>query len=800
MVKWKKYICVALSAAMMSSLLAGCGDTSDNSTSADKAEATTESNADTLEEALTSQISADDAENADKEETVYVLSDANGNTNEVTVSTWLKNADGADGLNDKTNLTDIENVKGYETYTQNDDGTITWAANGSDIYYQGKSNEQLPVDVKITYKLDGEEIDPAYLAGKSGKVTIRFDYTNNTKQSVKVDGSSADVISPFVMLSGMILPVDKFTNVQVENGKVISEGSNQIVVGYAVPGFKDCLQNGINDSKIEKAIDNIDVPDYVEVSADVTDFELAMTMTVAASDLLGADAEDKIDDVKDKTDVSSLSDSVDTLADSADQLEEGSGKITNSLETLKDGTYSLKDGASSLADGADSLKTYTSQLADGSSQISEAMGSLDDGIKSIKDGSLALKDGAKTLATGAKTVDNGVKDVYDGEKTLKTGVDTILAGYAGTSESQGVVDGAKSLADGTKTLYTGASSLADGTASLSAGAKQVNDGVTTLISTLTGMPETVVQQAESTVYGQLSTFGITDETGIANAMAQIEATLPAGQAAVDGAKGAGTYATLVAQYKALAQAQGALQAIDQVGESLSLALSSEEMQTKIKALSDGTKSLADGADAANAGAGQLKAGLKDASTGAAALSTGVGQLYSGTQQVSTGIASLMKGTKTLKGGTKDLSDGAATIATNMNTLYQGSVTLANGSGQLKTATGTLSSSAGQIASGAKTLSDGANQLNSGTKTLDDGAKKLVTGSKTLSDGMKKFNEEGIKKITSLFAGNYQADIDYIEALFSDDAKYTSFGGAMDGTTSTVKFIYETGAIKTDSEK
>ena len=125
MVKWKKYICVALSAAMMSSLLAGCGDTSDNSASADNAEATTENDADTLEEALTSQISADDAENADKEETVYVLSDANGNTNEVTVSTWLKNADGADGLNDKTNLTDIENVKGYETYTQNDDGTIT---------------------------------------------------------------------------------------------------------------------------------------------------------------------------------------------------------------------------------------------------------------------------------------------------------------------------------------------------------------------------------------------------------------------------------------------------------------------------------------------------------------------------------------------------------------------------------------------------------------------------------------------------------------------------------------------------
>ena len=257
MIKWKKYICVALSAAMMTTLMTGCGDTSNDNASSGKTEATTESDADALQDALTSQITAENSEDADKEETVYVLADADGSANDVTVSTWLKNADGSDGLNDKTNLTDIENVKGYEGYKDNGDGTITWAANGSDIYYQGKSNEKLPVDVKITYKLDGEDIEPSELAGKSGKVTIRFDYTNNTKQTVKAGSKNSEVISPFVMLSGMILPVDKFSNVQVENGKVISEGSNQIVVGYAVPGFKQCLQNGIDDSKIQTAIDNI---------------------------------------------------------------------------------------------------------------------------------------------------------------------------------------------------------------------------------------------------------------------------------------------------------------------------------------------------------------------------------------------------------------------------------------------------------------------------------------------------------------------------------------------------------------
>ena len=162
----------------MASLATGCGDTANDSASSDKEETTAESAADTLQDALTSQVSASDSTDADKEETVYVLADANGDANDVTVSTWLKNADGSAGLNDKTNLTDIENVKGYEGYTDNGDGTITWNAEGKDIYYQGKSNEQLPVDVKITYKLDGEEIEPSELAGKSGKVTIRFDYTN----------------------------------------------------------------------------------------------------------------------------------------------------------------------------------------------------------------------------------------------------------------------------------------------------------------------------------------------------------------------------------------------------------------------------------------------------------------------------------------------------------------------------------------------------------------------------------------------------------------------------------------------
>lgn len=797
MIKWKKYICIALSATMMAATLAGCGDTSSDASS-DKAEATTEtSDADTLEQALTSQISAEQSDDADKEETVYVVSDASGDNEQVTVSAWLKNTDGSEGLNDYTKLTDIENVKGYEAYQTNDDGTITWQANGNDIYYQGKSTEELPVDVKISYKLDGKEIEPEELAGKSGKVTIRFEYKNNTKQTVKAGDKNVEVVSPFVMLSGMILPVDKFSNVQVTNGKVLSEGSNQVVVGYAVPGFKDCLEKGIDDSKIQEVIGDINVPDYVEVTADVTDFELAMTMTIAASDLLDSDAENVIDEAKEKADIDSLTDDVDTLSSSADQLAEGSGTLKTGLDTLKEGTYSLKTGASSLAQGAESLETYTSQLATGTSQISTAIGSLDEGIASIKSGSLALKDGAATLATGAKTVDDGVQNILDGESTLDTGVATIIAGYAGdgTEANPGVVSAAKSLASGTKTMYKSSKTLATGAGSLATGAKSVSDGITELITTFTSMPATVASSAKTEVLSGVSAYGIADEAGIQAAIGNLEAVLSAGPEAVGGAD---VYQQYLAQYKALAQAEGALKAIDSIETSLSAALTSDEVTASTSTLQAGAAEVVTGATTVSDGAAALRDALKTTSDGASSLSGGINSLYKGTKTISTGVDSLITGTKTLKTGTKSLKDGAATISTNMNTLYKGSVTLASGSSKLVTAATTLNTSAGQIATGAKELSDGADELNSGSQTLDNGAEQLVSGAATLSDGMSQFNEDGIKKITKLFAGNYQDDIDYIEALFSDDAKYTTYGGAIDGTSSTVKFIYETGAIKADN--
>ena len=173
---------------VMGSSLVGCGSdpAAQDEPQGDMAETATGTESDEEDQlsALMNRSTGYDPDSSgeDKVETVYVTSDANGATREIIVSDWLKNPEGSATLKDTTNLKDIVNVKGKETYSLDDDGNITWDAEGADIYYQGHSESELPIDVRISYTLDGQPIDPSELAGKSGNVTIRFDYANNSRQ------------------------------------------------------------------------------------------------------------------------------------------------------------------------------------------------------------------------------------------------------------------------------------------------------------------------------------------------------------------------------------------------------------------------------------------------------------------------------------------------------------------------------------------------------------------------------------------------------------------------------------------
>ncbi|HCA33929.1 MAG TPA: hypothetical protein DEP00_02235, partial [Lachnospiraceae bacterium] len=391
-------------------------------------------------------------EDPDRNQTVYVTTDENGNTEKIIVSNHLNNRDGKDQLIDYSTLTDIENVKGDEEYTQDGD-KLTWKADGSDIYYQGVSNEELPVSVTYSYKLDGKDVTADELAGKSGTVTIRVDYKNNNKVTEKVEGAKdQEVYTPFAMLTGMIFDSDSVSNIKVTNGKVVSDGSRSVVIGYGFPGLDESL-------KLENYEDlkDIDLPTYIEVTLDTDSFKMENSMTVATT---GVFSELGLDDVKDLDD---LKDKLSDLKDATDKLVDGSSD-------LKDGASDLSDGAGQLYDGTKDLKDGTSQLADGASQLSDGASQLSDGASQLSSGASTLKNGTASLASGASDLSSGANQVNAGAGSVNSGASQLASGAAQTNQ------GAGQLKDGASQLAAGASKTNDGAGQLKTGADQLAAG------------------------------------------------------------------------------------------------------------------------------------------------------------------------------------------------------------------------------------------------------------------------------------------------------------------------------------
>ena len=333
---------------------------------------------------------AGESEDAGKEETVYVVTDAQGSAKKVIVSEWLKNKNGEAELKDASDLKEIENVKGEETYSQNGD-KITWQAQGNDIYYQGTTDKELPITEKVTYFLDGKEMKPEEIAGKSGKVTIRFDYDNHAKSTQLIEGEAHEVYVPFTVMTGMILPED-YSNVEVTNGKVISDGNRKVAVGMAMPGLKQSLE--IEDEDLDG---EIAIPDYVEVTAEVENFSLEMTMTIVMNDLLNAG------DLNQAFDLAELEKNIDTLTDASKKLTFGSKELSKGLGTLKSSIKEFASGANTLKSGVNSYTKGASQLNEGIETLSGSAGTLIGGVTT-------LNNSAATLNSGVAQLDQTLKE------------------------------------------------------------------------------------------------------------------------------------------------------------------------------------------------------------------------------------------------------------------------------------------------------------------------------------------------------------------------------------------------------
>ena len=292
---------------------------------------------DTASPAAAQTDSADTTPSSATGETVYVIANADGSAKKVIVSQKYDPDDPNAAQEARSSLTDAVNVK-------------------DDNCWQGTTDKPLPVTMHITYTLDGKSVSAAELAGKSGHVTMRFDYENSQYETKTIAGKSQRIYVPFAVLTGAILDSDNFRNVSVTNGKLVDDGDHTVVVGMAFPGLQENL--ALDTDKLE-------IPSYVEVSADVTDFSIETTLTVVTNSVFNDVDEDKLD--KDALD--ELSDDLDKLTDAMEQLMDGSDELFDGLDTLLDKSHELADGVGQLSSGLKKLDANSAQLNEGAKTV-----------------------------------------------------------------------------------------------------------------------------------------------------------------------------------------------------------------------------------------------------------------------------------------------------------------------------------------------------------------------------------------------------------------------------------------------
>lgn len=718
-----------------------------------------------LKDMLSDNINVE-AKEVDKDETVYVIADSTGKATSTIVSAWLRNPDGKEKLTDASDLKDITNVKGDETFTQKG-SEITWDAAGSDIYYQGTTSKETPVTEKITYFLDGKEVSPKEIAGKSGKVKIRFDYTNNEKAKATIAGKEEEINVPFIVVSGMVLG-DNFSNIDVTNGKVISNGAGNMVVGIAMPGLKDSLN--IDEEDLDS---NITIPDYVEVTADAEDFELDMTMSIVSSssslNVDGAfdfsDLDSKIDDLTDAVD--KLSDGSGELADGLKKLNDKMPEFSNGLNDLQNGVRSYTDGAKTLADGISTLKNSSGELISGVDQLKSSVNTLNNGVQTLNKAVSAKMSDKEKEATRAQA-----------SQAAQAAVDAQLAD--GSEQFNGIKAQAAEQFRGTIL------------ASKDATVAQAREGANQVVA---GKMDAIKGQ----VYGQVDAMApqITEQLAgsITGSLGGIKDSVRAGlgdlvTAGVITEQQADAIATQITEQLAakVPELSGAVTeslkgVAGQTADAVASGVASEVAGTVAGTVLDGVAGQADTignsvASAARTAAKQAagtasgEAAIQGAETAKATIASSINAKDKDSGH------SLVSGMNELNKAVKQMAQKMPTLSGGIDKLYNGSQTLVSNNG---------------------TINEGVRKLVDGKNTMADGVTKLANGSRELADGVIEFNEEGIEKLLDSYNGDVKELVDRIQAIMDAGCEYESFGGKAEDTVSTVKFIIKTDAIKADEE-
>ena len=715
------------------------------------------------------------ASSTKKTETVYAVLNGDGSLSDIVVSGWLHNDSGIKNLKEKLNLTDVKNVKTDEVPEDNN-GEYTWNSDSNDIYYQGKSTEQLPVTMQITYELDGKQLSQKELKGKSGHLKINIHLKNVNSETKRINGKNV-IIHPFFVAGGMLsLDNDHYSNTTCDQGKIVADGSKQMLVFAAVPGLKDTLDS----ADLSKVSDQLSIGDDINIECDVTDCdELKLMMGMSnEEDISGIlDEGDSIEELTNG--IAKLMDADDQLVDGSQQLADGTQQLITESEPLTSSSGSIR----TLSDGVLTLNSGALRLKAALAQYTGGVGELNDGVNAL----YAIPDGANKISLGMTTpveegkpessLTGGAAALTAGLQNMKQQVDAGLSSENVTAMMK-QLDTAISTLNGLKvTLTRDAGTLNELKETLSTATEQLT-GLKTVMTEFVGSSADSLQASVSAINTSIDCI----DSALANIPDDgtdtgAKTTLINSKAALETQK-----ATLEAQLKVLSGNDAGLSAqLQQAAQTLS------QMNTTIDSSLKKLAGLGKDVDDAIATMGELKTTLEASTSQLGALANmkdtmdaGFDQLIEGSQKISAGIDQVNTGVQALAEQSKT---GIDKVKTATSQLASNNEALNEGMASLQTGTQTVANQ-----------SDSFNQLADGLDSLKDAFVTLNDGAQQLADGQKQFRQDGLdqlKEKVDLTVDEVEMLKEIMDEIKSMNMQYKEYAGNNPDMDVTTRYVFRT---------
>lgn len=749
---------------------------------------------------------SNDENPTEKTETVYSVLNSDGSISDTIVSSWLHDEDGINNIKETLNLTDVKNIKSNEKPSK-DGNTYTWNANGNDVYYEGTATKQLPVSVKIRYELDGQEMSAKDMEGKSGHLKLMISFTNNYSQVKNINGKSI-VIHPSYLAGGMLnMSTGKFSNVKCESGKIVNDGTNEMLAFANIPGLNETLKS----AGLDKVNNQLGISDDVTVEADVNDFDLGSIMVGMTNEI------DLASELGEIGSVSELTDGIDQLIEADNQLIDGS-------KQLYDGTTQLKEQAAPLTGSSDQVR----QLSSGAIQLNDGVKALQTGISQYTAGASAINEGVNQLygiPQGAAAISSGMNtkgksgfSMVEASSTLRKGLDqlnSVAAGISAESYYNSLMDNVKTAEAGVTKLQnevlaptkTELGNLGD----VLKKASSSLSGLSTLVGQLSSV-EAAIEQDQDTVSSNndIVTANNKKIESVKETKNKLNKAISSLKAARDTLKASGTeenpvdtsdldskIASLETAYNNIGNVDD-MQKLDDLTEFNKQLKNMPELLTTLKGTIDTVNGYMVSADES---VGKLEGYLNTASEKLASMETLLGDSKGDMEKMQAMIPTLQRNIDQLDQLANGVDAGVQSVNENIGKLSSQSQaavdTLKAGTTQLTSNNATLNGGASALSDATGTLAGQSgtfNEMADGLDTLGKAFETLNSGAKQLYEGNEQFKSEGLdqlKEKVDLGVGELETLQSVMDEIKAMNKEYASYSGAPEGATVTSRYVFRT---------